>query len=80
MVTFIEPAAPGRDLAAIEAAIRVLTQKFGNRLVTSQAVREQHGNTTDLDREPAARRGGVSAEHRRRAGDRAHLRRRMACR
>ena len=45
MVTFIEPAASGRDTAAIEAAIRVLAQKFGNRLVTSQAVREQHGNT-----------------------------------
>ena len=39
MVTFIESAAPGRDAAAIEAAIRVLAQKFGNRLVTSQAVR-----------------------------------------
>ncbi len=45
MVTFIEPAASGRDSAAIEAAIGVLAQKFGNRLVTSQAVREQHGNT-----------------------------------
>jgi D-lactate dehydrogenase (cytochrome) len=45
MVTFIEPAASGRDSAAIEAAIGVLVQKFGNRLVTSQAVREQHGNT-----------------------------------
>ena len=45
MVTFIEPAASGRDPDAIEAAIGVLTQKFGNRLVTSQAVREQHGNT-----------------------------------
>src|SRR4051812_36368715 len=34
-----------RDAKAIEAAIAALTQKFGNRLVTSQAVREQHGNT-----------------------------------
>ena len=34
-----------RDAKAIEAAVGVLTQKFGNRLVTSQAVREQHGNT-----------------------------------
>ena len=45
MVTFIVPPASGRDPDAIEAAIGVLTQKFGNRLVTSQAVREQHGNT-----------------------------------
>src|SRR5829696_8262641 len=45
MVTFIKPAAPGHDSAAIEAAISVLAQKFGNHLVTSQAVREQHGNT-----------------------------------
>jgi D-lactate dehydrogenase (cytochrome) len=34
------------DPKAIEAAVRTLTQKFGNRVVTSQAVREQHGNTT----------------------------------
>ena len=45
MVTFIEPASRTRDPGAIAAAIGVLTQKFGNRLVTSQAVREQHGNT-----------------------------------
>ena len=31
---------------AVEAVIRALAQKFGNRLVTSQAVREQHANTT----------------------------------
>ena len=34
-----------RDPQAVAAAIAALTQKFGNRLVTSQAVREQHGNT-----------------------------------
>jgi D-lactate dehydrogenase (cytochrome) len=34
-----------RDPAAIAKAIRELTAAFGNRLVTSQAVREQHGNT-----------------------------------
>src|SRR5262245_58176662 len=34
-----------RDPRAVAAVIAVLTQKFGNRLVTSQAVREQHGNT-----------------------------------
>jgi D-lactate dehydrogenase (cytochrome) len=45
MVTFIEPTARGAGTAASDAAIGVLTQKFGNRLVTSPAVREQHGNT-----------------------------------
>ena len=34
-----------RDPKAIEAVIGALTAKFGNHLVTSQAVREQHGNT-----------------------------------
>jgi len=35
-----------RDPDAIEAAIAALAAKFGNRLVTSRAVREQHANTT----------------------------------
>ena len=35
-----------RDPNAIEAAIAGLAAKFGNRLVTSRAVREQHANTT----------------------------------
>ena len=34
-----------RDPSAIAAAIAALTAAFGNRVVTSQAVREQHGNT-----------------------------------
>jgi D-lactate dehydrogenase (cytochrome) len=34
-----------RDPQAIEAVIAALAARFGNRLVTSQAVREQHGNT-----------------------------------
>src|SRR5450631_2916639 len=34
-----------RDPAAIAAIIAALAASFGNRLVTSQAVREQHGNT-----------------------------------
>src|SRR3954451_11331873 len=34
-----------RDQKSIEAAVRALTAKFGNRVVTSMAVREQHGNT-----------------------------------
>src|SRR5438445_250280 len=35
-----------RDPAVIEAAVAALAAKFGNRLVTSRAVCEQHGNTT----------------------------------
>jgi len=35
-----------RDLHAIESAIGDLAKSFGNRLVTSNAVREQHGHTT----------------------------------
>ena len=34
-----------RDPSAIAAAIAALAAAFGNRVVTSQAVREQHGNT-----------------------------------
>src|SRR3954470_8682698 len=34
-----------RPSRAIETAIAAVTAKFGNRVVTSQAVREQHGNT-----------------------------------
>jgi D-lactate dehydrogenase (cytochrome) len=34
-----------RDPSAIAAAIAALTAAFGNRVVTSQAVRDQHGNT-----------------------------------
>src|SRR3954471_18703908 len=35
-----------RDPAAIDAAVADLAAKFGNHLVTSRAVCEQHGNTT----------------------------------
>src|SRR5271169_5992126 len=34
-----------RNPAAIAAAVAALNAAFGNRVVTSQAVREQHGNT-----------------------------------
>src|SRR3954452_18231314 len=34
-----------RPSPAIETAVAALAAKFGNRVVTSQAVREQHGNT-----------------------------------
>jgi len=36
----------GRDRAAVDAVIAALAARFGNRLVTSQAVRQQHANTT----------------------------------
>src|SRR4029453_5535061 len=35
-----------RDPAAVKAVLAALAAKFGNRLVTSQALREQHANTT----------------------------------
>jgi D-lactate dehydrogenase (cytochrome) len=35
-----------RDPKALASALGALAARFGNRLVTSQAVREQHGNTT----------------------------------
>jgi D-lactate dehydrogenase (cytochrome) len=35
-----------RDRKAVDGVIAALAAQFGNRLVTSQAVREQHGNTT----------------------------------
>jgi D-lactate dehydrogenase (cytochrome) len=38
-------ATTSRNPAAVSAAIGELTAAFGNRVVTSQAVREQHGNT-----------------------------------
>src|SRR5712691_5166137 len=40
-----EPAARS-DPKASKAAVAALTARFGNRVVTSQAVREQHANTT----------------------------------
>src|ERR1700720_2977494 len=35
-----------RDPNAVKAVVAALAAKFGNRVVTSQAVREQHANTT----------------------------------
>jgi D-lactate dehydrogenase (cytochrome) len=46
-------AAARRDPKAIERTIAALAAKFGNRLVTSRAVREQHGNTiTWIENQP----------------------------
>ena len=63
------------DPAAIAAAVAELAAAFGNRLVTSRAVREQHGNTTTWIACAAARCGGLSAIDRGRAAGGAHLRR-----
>src|SRR5260370_41761319 len=54
MATTAETTAPARrDPKAIEAVVRALAAQFGNRLVTSQAVREQHGNTvTWIENQP----------------------------
>jgi D-lactate dehydrogenase (cytochrome) len=42
-----------RDPKAIELAVRALTAAFGNRVVTSQAVRAQHANTvTWIENQP----------------------------
>ncbi len=41
------------DRKSVKAVIAALAAQFGNRLVTSQAVREQHGHTTTwLDNQP----------------------------
>jgi len=54
MSILAEPSAPARrDPKAIEAVVRALAARFGNRLVTSQAVRAQHGNTvTWIENQP----------------------------
>ncbi len=45
--------APRTDAASVDAVIRALAAAFGNRLVTSLAVRQQHANTfTWLDNQP----------------------------
>src|SRR6202795_4393488 len=47
------PQRPARDRKAADAVIAALAARFGNRLVTSQAVREQHAHTTTwLDNQP----------------------------
>jgi D-lactate dehydrogenase (cytochrome) len=46
-------APPRRDPKAVETVVRALAARFGNRLVTSQAVRQQHGNTvTWIENQP----------------------------
>src|SRR5947199_6750727 len=46
-----DPQSPDRQ--AIDQAVAALAAKFGNRLVTSRAVREQHGNTiTWIENQP----------------------------
>ena len=46
-------APPRRDPKSIETAVRELAARFGNRVVTSRAVREQHANTvTWIENQP----------------------------
>jgi D-lactate dehydrogenase (cytochrome) len=54
MVMPAETSAPARrDPKSIETAVRELTARFGNRVVTSRAVREQHANTvTWIENQP----------------------------
>ena len=53
MAMLAEAAAARRDPKSIEKAIAALAAKFGNHLVTSRAVREQHGNTvTWIENQP----------------------------
>src|ERR1700688_1966249 len=47
------PQRTARDRKAADAVITALAARFGNRLVTSQALREQHAHTTTwLDNQP----------------------------
>jgi D-lactate dehydrogenase (cytochrome) len=46
MAAIETPPRTRRNPPAVKAAIASLAARFGNRLVTSQAVREQHANTT----------------------------------
>jgi D-lactate dehydrogenase (cytochrome) len=41
-----KPALKRTEAAAVEKAVGALLARFGNKVVTSQAVREQHGHTT----------------------------------
>jgi D-lactate dehydrogenase (cytochrome) len=54
MTTQTDPSASTtRNPEAVQAVIAALAARFGNRLVTSQAVREQHGNTvTWIENQP----------------------------
>ena len=75
MVIAEAPERTGHDRKAADAVIAALAARFGNRLVTSQAVREQHANTlTWIDNQPP---DAVVFPHidRRSAGDRAAVRR-----
>ena len=47
---------------ALATAIEALAARFGNRLVTSQAVREQHGHTTTWLPNQPPDAGGVAQE------------------
>jgi len=53
MTSQIIQAQATRDSKALEAALHSLAARFGNKLVTSEAVRRQHGHTTTwIDTQP----------------------------
>ena len=53
MTSQIMPAVASRDRKRLEAALRSLAARFGNKLVTSEAVRRQHAHTTTwIDTQP----------------------------
>src|SRR4051812_50089429 len=55
MTVQILPWEASRDRKGVGAALRSLAVRFGNKLVTSEAVRRQHGNTaTWIDSQPPA--------------------------
>ncbi|MGY4253164.1 hypothetical protein ACVI1L_000232 [Bradyrhizobium sp. USDA 4516] len=56
MATTISGNVTRPDPQALKRAIDALAARFGNRLVTSQAVREQHAHTTHMAADPAAGR------------------------
>src|SRR5437868_15322474 len=49
----LAPTVTRRNQKSVDAATAALAARFGNRLVTSQAVREQHGNSlTWIENQP----------------------------
>ena len=71
-----KPEMPARS----EKRLPSSTAAFGNRLVTSQAVREQHGNTITWIANQPPDAVVFPQMHRRRAGRSCASARRMACR
>ena len=52
-----------RNEAGIATAVGILKQRFGDRLQTGAAIREQHGHTTTWLENQHPGRGCVSGKH-----------------